>query len=102
MFVKTRNLKECDTLQLKKGLRAEQKCNIDRQVTAPENVAIFEYLGKTVTNQNPMHVDMESKLIRAMLDKIRSRILFYSCLVSENSGIEVHTTIILRDALYGS
>jgi hypothetical protein len=72
-----------------------------RQDKGPENVAIFEYLGTTVTNQNPMHEDTESKLIRALLDTFRSRILFYSCLASENRSIEVHTTIILPDVLYG-
>jgi len=73
-----------------------------RQDKTPENVAVFEYLGTTVTNQNPVHVDMESKLIRALLDTFRSRILFYSCLATENLGIEVRTTVILPDVLYGS
>jgi len=73
-----------------------------RQDKAPENAAIFEYLGTTVTNQTPMHNDIESKLIRALLDTIRSRILFYSCLASENLSTEVNTTIILPDVLYGS
>jgi trimethylamine:corrinoid methyltransferase-like protein len=65
-------------------------------------VAIFEYLGTTVTNQNPMHVDIESKLIRALLNTIRSRIRFHSRSASENLSIEEHTTIILPDVLYGS
>lgn len=58
-----------------------------RQDKAHENVAIFENLGTKVTNQNPTHEDMEIKLIRALLDTVRSRILFYSCLASENFSI---------------
>lgn len=48
----------------------------DRHYNVPENVAIFEYLGTTLTNQNFMHEDIKGRLIRALLDTIRFRNLF--------------------------
>jgi hypothetical protein len=61
-----------------------------------EDVALFEHLGTTLTDQNGMNEGIKSRLNSGMLDTIR-----LSYLLSRNIKAKIYRIIILPVVLYG-
>jgi hypothetical protein len=86
---------------MSRSQKAEQKHSIDIANRSFEDVAKFKQLGTTLTNQNCMHEEINSRLNsgNACCHSVQS--LLSSRLLSRNLRVKIHKTIILPVVLYG-
>ena len=66
-----------------------------------ERVEDFKYLGTTLTNQNSIQEEINSRLKLGMLAIIRCRIFCLPVCYPKNLKIKIYRTIILPVVLYG-
>jgi hypothetical protein len=66
-----------------------------------ENVATYKSLGVTLTNQNDIHDEIESRLNSGNAYCYSVQNLLYSHLISKNLKIKIHKTAVLPVVLYG-
>jgi hypothetical protein len=67
-----------------------------------EKVAKFKYLEMTLTNENDIHYEVNTRLNSGMLAIIQSKIFFSSCLISKNLKIKIYKTVILHLCCMGA
>ena len=65
-----------------------------------ERVKQFQYLGKTKTNQNFIYEDIKSRLMSQNACYCSVQNLWSSSLLSKNTKIKIHRTVILPIVLY--
>jgi hypothetical protein len=78
-----------------------QKHSIKIANRAFEDVAKFKYLGKTLTNQNYMHEDINSRQNSGNACYHSVQNLLSSCLLSRYAKVRIYKTIILPVVFYG-
>jgi hypothetical protein len=77
-----------------------QSYNLRTANKSSKNVAKFEYVGTTVTNQNCVNEDIKSRLNFGVASYHSLQIFLSSCLLSKNSKTKICRTIILPSILY--
>jgi hypothetical protein len=78
-----------------------QNQNIRTANESFENVATFNYLGTTLTNQNDIHDEIKSRLNSGNACYYSAQKLLSSGLISKNLKIKIYKTVILPVVLYG-
>jgi hypothetical protein len=80
---------------------AGQNCGLKIANRSFENVAQFTYLGTTVANENLIQEEIKTRLNlgKACYHSVQNHLS--SCLLSKNTKIEIHKTIVLPVFLYG-
>jgi len=66
-----------------------------------DRVEQFKYLGTTLTNQNSIKGEINSRLKSGNVCYYPVQNLLSSCLLSKNTEIKIYRTIILSAVLYG-
>jgi hypothetical protein len=80
---------------------SEQKQNIRIANEPFVNVAKFKYLGTTLTNQNDIHDEINSRLNSGNACYYLVQNILSSCLISKNLKIKTYKTVILSVVLCG-
>jgi hypothetical protein len=78
-----------------------QNQNIRIANESSKKVATFRYLGTTLTNQNDIHDEIESRLNSGNACYYSVQNLLSSCLIPKNLKIKIYKTVILPVVLYG-
>jgi hypothetical protein len=78
-----------------------QNQNIRTANESFENVATFQYLGTTLTNQNDIHDEIKSRINSGNACYYSGQNLLSSRLISKNLKIKICKTVILPVVLYG-
>jgi hypothetical protein len=76
-------------------LNSGQNQNIRIANESFESVAIFKYLGMTLTNQDDIHDKIKSRLNLGNACYYSVQNLLFSCLISKNLKIKIYKTVIL-------
>jgi hypothetical protein len=80
---------------------SEQNRNIRITNESFENVAAFRYLGTTLTNQNDIRDEINSRLNSGNVCYYSVQNLLSSRLILKNLKIKIYKTVILPVVLYG-
>jgi hypothetical protein len=86
---------------MSRSQKTGQKYSIKIANRSFEDVAKFKYLGKTLTDQNHMHKEINSRLNSGNVCYHSVQSLLSSCLLSRNLKVKIYKTIILPVVLYG-
>jgi hypothetical protein len=80
---------------------AGQNSNVQIGNKSFEAVEQFKYLGRTLTNQNSLHKEINSRLKSANVYYLSVQNLFFSSSLTKNVKIKIHRNVILPVVLYG-
>jgi len=95
------NTEETKCMVMSRDQNTGQKYKIKRGIESLVRVEQFRYLRTTVTNQNSIHDEINSRLKSEDASCYSVQYLLSSSLLSKNIKIKVYRTIILPVVLYG-
>jgi hypothetical protein len=83
------------------GMLSRRFYNIKIDTKSFESVEEFKYLGTTLTNRNSIHEEIQSRLTSGNACYHSVQNLLSSRLLSKNTKVRVHRTVVLPVVLYG-
>jgi hypothetical protein len=95
------NPEETKCMLMSRSQNIGQKHNVKVAGRSFEDVAKFRYLGTTLTNQNCVHEEFNSRLNSGNASYRLVESPLYSRLLSRNIKVKIYKTIILPVVLYG-
>jgi hypothetical protein len=95
------NAEKTKYMVMSREQNAGQNHNIKRDNKSFERLEQFKYLGTALTNQNSIQEEVKSRLESGNACYHSVQVLLSSSLLSKNTKIKIHRTIILPVVLYG-